>query len=287
MGHVREHIQGRLLSNAQKSLRANPARVEDFCDQDLLQHIELARLASAPDMQNLHSAQQWEPIDGSRRRRQGNTMNHYTRQRRYARDELLADGTVHGLAICAALAGAAYVLMFSAKFSMGQLSAFLVYLIGLLAMLGFSAAYNLIPVSPAKWLLRRFDHSAIYLLIAATYTPLLLHLQNAWLAAALAVIIWFGAAFGIVIKMFFPGRFDAAAIIAYLALGWVGVFAASSFWAVLPASTLVLIATGGLLYTAGVPFYLWERLKYQNAVWHTFVTSAAACHFIAIARLYV
>ena len=215
------------------------------------------------------------------------TVNPIPHQRRYGPDELWADGIVHGVAIAAALLGGIYLFVQALGKEPADVAALAVYVLALLAMLGFSAAYNLAPISPVKWVLRRFDHSAIYLMIAGTYTPLLLRLPDATLAATLATIVWVGAAIGIFIKVRFPGRYDGLAVITYLALGWVGIFAISSFIVVLPKVTMMLIGIGGLLYSAGVPFYLWERLKYQNAIWHVFVVAAAACHFCAIAWLYL
>jgi hemolysin III len=205
----------------------------------------------------------------------------------YARDEIFLDGVVHATAIIAAIVGSVYLFTQSANNDSRKFAGLVVYLAALLTMLGCSAAYNLTPVSPTKWLLRRFDHSAIYVMIAATYTPLLLWLPDLWLAMFLAAIVWIGAAVGASIKVFLPGRFDKLAVAMYLALGWVGIFAASSFFAVLPRMTMLLIIAGGLLYSAGVPFYLWEKLKFQNAIWHMFVVAAAATHFVAIAVLYV
>jgi hemolysin III len=213
--------------------------------------------------------------------------NTQSQQRIYHRDEIIADGIVHAAAIVAALGGGIFLLTRDLQSDTAKISALVVYLLALLAMLGFSAAYNMTPVSPAKWFLRRFDHSAIYVMIAGTYTPLLLQLMDAALAGILAIIVWAGALAGIALKVFLPGRYDGLAVIAYLALGWVGIFAASSFFAVLPKTTMLLIVIGGLLYSAGVPFYLWERLKFQNAIWHVFVAAAAATHFVAIAVLYL
>jgi hemolysin III len=207
-------------------------------------------------------------------------------QRVYARDEVIVDGIVHATAIAAAVIAGVSLLVQNFDIDPGRFAGLLIYLAGLIVMLGCSAAYNLTPVSPLKWFLRRFDHSAIYVMIAGTYTPLLLLLPNASLATGLAVIIWLGAAIGVALKLCWPGRRDGLAVIAYLALGWVGVFAATSFIAVLPVATMALIFVGGLLYTAGVPFYLWESLKFQNAIWHVFVVAAAAAHFVAIALLY-
>jgi hemolysin III len=215
------------------------------------------------------------------------SKNPIPNQRAYARDELLADAIVHGGALVASLFGGGFILAHALGAGGAKVAALVVYVLALVAMLGFSAAYNLTPASPAKWILRRFDHSAIYLMIAGTYTPLLLQLPDTMLAMTLAAIVWGGALAGVVMKVLLPGRFDTLAIGIYLALGWVGVFAAKSFAGVLPLLTMVLIAVGGLLYSAGVPFYLWEKLKFQNAIWHGFVVAAATCHFIAIAWLYV
>ena len=148
-------------------------------------------------------------------------------------------------------------------------------------MLGFSAAYNLWPVSRIKWLLRRFDHSAIYLLIAATYTPFIAQMKNGLLATTLLAGVWTVAAVGIVLKLALPGRFDRFSIVLYLALSWSGV-AMYEVIAALPASTLWLLGAGGLLYSFGVVFHLWESLRFQNAIWHAFVVLAAACHYTAV-----
>lgn len=199
----------------------------------------------------------------------------------YTRNEIRADALVHGAGILAAVAGS-IVLLAHAGLSWVLAS----YLLGLVMMLACSAAYNLTPPSQLKWILRRFDHSAIFLLIAGTYTPLLPFLPNAAQVWTLGLVTWLGAAFGIAIKFLFPGRFDRLAILVYLALGWVGITAAGAFAQVLPPPVLNLIVAGGLLYTAGVIFHIWESLKFHNAIWHGFVVAAAACHFAAIALLY-
>ncbi len=129
---------------------------------------------------------------------------------------------------------------------------------------GFSCAYNMTPPSPLKWLLRRFDHASIYLMIAGTYTALLAQLPDHALALTLAGIVWAGASVGIGLKLIWPGRFDNASIIFYLALGWVAIFAVKPLLAALPTSTMTLIAIGGMLYSVGVMFYRWHSLKYPE-----------------------
>lgn len=201
--------------------------------------------------------------------------------RGYSPGEIRADALVHGAGIVGALLGSS-ILLGHAGVSWPLMS----YVFGLMAMVIFSAAYNLAPSSYLKWILRRFDHSAIYLLIAGTYTPFLPYLPDATQSWTLGLVTWLGAAFGVAVKFLFPGRFDRLAILVYLALGWVGVTAAGAFTQVLPPPVISLIIAGGLLYTAGVIFHIWDRLKFHNAIWHGFVAAAAACHFAAIALLY-
>lgn len=197
--------------------------------------------------------------------------------------ELIADGIVHGLGVFAGLIALTVLIVLTAVFaSATELVTVSIYAAGLLAMLGFSAAYNMWPVSPRKWFLRRFDHSAIYLLIAATYTPFLAQMANGWLAAKLLALVWGVAITGIVIKLRFPGRFDGLAVLLYLALGWSGMMAYDSVFTPLPPLTMWFVAAGGTLYTAGVIFHVWRGLRFHNAIWHAFVLGGAACHYTAV-----
>jgi hemolysin III len=160
-----------------------------------------------------------------------------------------------------------------------------VYVAGLLSMLVLSATYNLWPVSRTKWVLRRFDHSAIYLLIAATYTPFIMELRDSVMALALLIGVWCVAIFGIVLKLGWPGRFDRVAVGLYLALGWSGVMLYDSVVGALPRMSLWLVLAGGALYSLGVIFHAWRRLRFQNVIWHCFVLLGAACHYTAVMDL--
>lgn len=198
--------------------------------------------------------------------------------------ELVADAIVHAVAFFAGLI-AVTVLMVEVvrRHDVAGSLALAVYAVGLLALFGFSAAYNLAPHSPVKRLLRRFDHSAIFLMIAGTYTPLLIQLDNRWLAGALAGFVWLGAGIGITLKLAVPHKFERLSLVAYVALGWVIVVAIGPLAAALPPVAFVLVVVGGVLYTAGIVFHLWESLKFQSAIWHGFVAVAAGCQFAAIA----
>ncbi|MGL4496626.1 MAG: PAQR family membrane homeostasis protein TrhA [Beijerinckiaceae bacterium] len=205
------------------------------------------------------------------------------RKRLPSRSELWADGIVHGLALLAAVIGLAALLAVTfARRGSIEISAVIIYGLGMLLMFGFSMAYNLTPPGPRKWLLRRFDHSAIFLMIAGTYTPLLTQLNNSVWAWTLGAVIWTGAVGGMVMKIALPGRFDRLAILFYVLLGATALVALPPLTQSLPTSTMILMGIGGALYVSGIAFYLWHRLKFQSAIWHGFVTAAAGCHYVAI-----
>jgi hemolysin III len=204
----------------------------------------------------------------------------------YDRAELIADGVVHAVGVFGGVVAATVLIVLAAVFaSTFEIVTVSVYAAGLLAMLGFSAAYNLWPISHRKWLLRRFDHSAIYILIAATYTPVFAQLQDRSFAMSLLAGVWSVAIVGIVLKLFFPGRFDKLSVGLYLALGWSGLIAYDEGLSSLPQLALWFIVAGGLLYSFGVIFHSWRRLRFQNAIWHGFVLMGAACHYTAVLDL--
>jgi hemolysin III len=203
----------------------------------------------------------------------------------YDRGEIIVDGVIHALGICSGLIGAVIIIIIviaSHSTKIVTITSVLIYAAGLVAMLGFSAAYNMWPVSPTKWVLRRFDHSAIYLLIAGTYTPFIAQLKISFASGGLLTGVWLTAGFGIVLKLVLPGHFDRVAIVLYLLLGWSGVMVYGSVIASLPSLTLWLLAAGGVLYSMGVIFHLWRSLRFQNAIWHGFVLLAASCHYTAV-----
>jgi hemolysin III len=201
----------------------------------------------------------------------------------YDRGEIVADGLIHAIGICFGLIGAVVLIAIASHATkVVAIESVLVYAAGLLAMLAFSAAYNLWPVSRTKWILRRFDHSAIYVLIAGTYTPFMAQLKISFASGGLLTGLWVTAGLGVVLKLVLPGRFDRAAVALYLLLGWSGVMFCGSAIASLPRLTFWLLAAGGALYSMGVIFHLWRNLRFQNAIWHAFVLLAAGCHYAAV-----
>ncbi len=196
--------------------------------------------------------------------------------------EQAADRVIHALGIGLGTMGAiALVWLAAIDGRPGDLAPVLIYAAGLLAMLGCSAAYNVFHISGRRDWLRRFDHAAIFAMIAGTYTPFTTRLSGSW-SSGLTAIIWTVAVAGIALKLWQPRRIETISIVLYLALGWIGLAATGPFMAALDARTLVLLALGGIVYTTGVIFHLWRRLPYQNAIWHGFVLVAAGIHYLAV-----
>lgn len=204
------------------------------------------------------------------------------------RGEFAADGVVHAVGIVAAIAGVIVLIaMIAVRSGLVELVTASIYAAGLLAMLGFSAAYNLAPASRYRELFRRFDHAAIFIMIAGTYTPFtILGLEGAW-EIGLITLVWGVALFGFGLKILLPRRLDGFSTVIYLLLGWAGLIAVRQFIAVFDTSILVLLLVGGLLYSIGTIFHLWRKLPYQNAIWHGFVVAAAAVHYSAVVDLVI
>jgi hemolysin III len=202
---------------------------------------------------------------------------------RYDRAEVIADGVVHAVGVTLGVVGAIALIVVAVQSTRSAgFASVLTYVGGLIAMLGLSAAYNMWPVSPLKWLLRRLDHSAIYVMIAGTYTPFIALMKASIASGVLLFIVWITAIIGAILKVLAPGRFDRLSIAIYLLLGWSGVFAYETLIAALPISSLWLLAAGGALYSIGVLFHVWESLRFHNAIWHGFVLVAAICHYTAV-----
>ena len=204
-------------------------------------------------------------------------------RRAHSRRELIVDGAVHVFGLAFGIGGAALLLTATA----GQSDAFklisvLVYALGLIAMLGASAAYNIGYHTGWRSFFRRCDHCAIFLMIAGTYTPFILHHFGGLVATALASVVWFASLFGIGLKLSSPRLFEKLSVGLYLLLGWFSVMVFAPIFGSMDATTVAMLVAGGMLYTGGVVFHLWEKLPFQNAIWHVFVLGAAVCHYNAV-----
>ena len=204
--------------------------------------------------------------------------------RQFSMVELVADGVVNiiGLLTAAVLGTILLVFAFTGT-ALAEIPALIVYLATLFLVLSISLAYNLwSPHSPHKHIWARLDQAAIFLFIAGTYTPLLAVLGDTPVASMLTVFVWATAIVGIALKLIVPERFGKLAIMLYLAIGWSGVLAFQTLASSLPAATLWLLVAGGVTYSLGIIFHLWDKLLFQNVLWHVFVVAGATLHLVAI-----
>ncbi len=157
-----------------------------------------------------------------------------------------------------------------------------IYGSSLLLMYVASTCYHLVRSRRVKRTLRILDHASIYLLIAGTYTPILLvSMRNAWGVSLLAVV-WALAVAGVILKLFFVDRFETLSVTIYVLMGWMVLVVVRPLFAALPMYGIEWLFAGGLAYTGGVVFYLWDRMPFNHAIWHLFVIAGSACHFLAI-----
>ena len=203
--------------------------------------------------------------------------------RPYTVAELVADGIVHAVGLVTAIAAGTVLLLFAAiKTAPAELPALVVYVASLLAALSISLVFNLWPTSPVRNWLARVDQATIFLFIAGTYTPFLAVIGGTVDGQLMMVLVWGASLVGIALKLIVPERFGRLAIVLYLAIGWSGILVFQTLAAELPPTTLMLILAGGVAYSAGIVFHLWDRLHFQNVLWHIFVVVGASLHLFAI-----
>lgn len=201
----------------------------------------------------------------------------------YTREERRADCLVHVVGLIAAgIAVPALIVLAVFWESEGSvLAAAAIYGASMIAMFAASALYHLLPAPRWKGVLRRLDHAAIYVKIAGTYTPFAV-IAAGERAAAILGGVWGAAAVGVALKVLAPGRFEILTLGLYLALGWAVLVIGMPMLEALGTEALILIVTGGLLYTLGVVFHLWDSLPYQNAIWHALVLAASGVFYAAV-----
>jgi hemolysin III len=200
----------------------------------------------------------------------------------YTEAEVFADRCVHAVGVTAGFIAAITLVIVALKqLPTDAATAVVIYALGMLAMFCFSAAYNL-SRGPKRWLLRRCDHAAIFIKIAATYTPFAVAKMGGTVGLVLLAAVWGIALAGAAAKLIAPHRVAGMSTLLYLAQGWLCVLTMQPLLSALSPTAMVLLLVGGVLYTVGVIFHRWERLSYHNAIWHVFVLVASACHFGAV-----
>lgn len=196
----------------------------------------------------------------------------------------LANALTHGLGAIAALAGGAVLVTLAAIHGDGwQLAGAIVFGVCLLLLYLASTLYHAIQHPVAKVRLKVFDHCAIYLLIAGTYTPFTLVGLRGALGWSLFAAIWTLAFAGIGFKLFFTGRFKRLSTAIYIAMGWLAIIAIRPLLQALDSATLGWLLAGGIAYTVGTAFYL-RSSRFSHAVWHLFCVAGSICHYVAVMR---
>lgn len=200
----------------------------------------------------------------------------------YTPREELANGLTHGAGIIASTVGAIILIGLASEAGTTEVVAVSVFAASLILLYSASTLYHTSGNEKARSRLKVFDHCAIYVLIAGTYTPFtLVGLRGAW-GWSLFGVIWGLAAAGVVFKLFFTGRFNRVSTGIYIAMGWLIVIAGAPTVRALAPATLAWLFAGGIAYTGGTFFYHNKRIPYTHAIWHVFVLTGSVCHAIAV-----
>lgn len=202
----------------------------------------------------------------------------------YSLREEWANSVTHGIGVILSIIGLILLLQRSlaAGADVMTITSMSLYGGSMITLFLASTLYHSIPNPSSKRWLKTFDHCAIFLLIAGSYTPFMLVSLRTPLAVGLMIVIWALAVIGIIMKVFFVYRFKRASLITYLVMGWLSLIVIYQLAKHLDPSGLILLAAGGAIYTLGVVFYANKRIPYNHAIWHLFVLGGAACHFFAV-----
>jgi hemolysin III len=202
-------------------------------------------------------------------------------ERIYTRHEYVVDAVIHVAGMLFAVNAAVWLLLHVGVSAEASVT---VYCLGLLAMIFASGIYNMVPETAwPKQLLRRLDHAAIFIMIAGTYTPFAVNRVGAPYGMAVLWAIWICASIGVALKVLFPRRFERASLALYIGMGWMVVAVLKPLAASVASVDFWLLIGGGAVYTAGVVFYVVERIPFHKAIWHGFVLAAVVLHFSAVA----
>jgi hemolysin III len=212
--------------------------------------------------------------------------SHKKRLNYYSNREEIANSLTHGAGAVLSLLGLVVLLVRASQDgSTWHVVSFAIYGVSLFLLYLASTLYHSIPVLEWKQVLKKLDHSAIFLLIAGTYTPFLLNnLRGPW-GWSLFGVIWGLTILGLVIKLGFIDKLEKASLVLYLAMGWLVVVAVRQLLSRVEPTSLILLAIGGVCYTVGVIFYLWRRLPYNHTIWHLFVLGGSITHYFAVINI--
>ncbi|MBM7693371.1 hemolysin III [Peribacillus deserti] len=201
----------------------------------------------------------------------------------FSKKEELVNAITHGIGAILSIAALVFLIIFSAsEGTVWHLVSFIIFGVTMLLLYISSTLVHSFPPGKAKDVFEVFDHSAIYLFIAGTYTPFTLIVIKGALGWTLLSVVWAIAIVGIVFKSYFVKKFLFLSTVLYIVMGWLIIIAWGPLTAALPAGGIKLLVAGGILYTIGAVFYVWRGFPFHHAVWHMFVLLGTAAHFFAI-----
>lgn len=201
----------------------------------------------------------------------------------FTRSEEITNAILHGIGLGLAIAALAVLIVFaSISGDIYYIVSFSIYGSTLVILYLASTLLHSFPQGKAKNIFEILDHSAIYLLIAGTYTPLTLVGMTGTLGWTIFGVVWGLAAIGIIFKVFWVKKYVVFSTFLYIAMGWLIIFAISPLLETLSMRSIVFLVIGGIVYTVGSIFYIWRKIKYHHAIWHLFVLAGSICHFFTI-----
>ena len=211
------------------------------------------------------------------------TIKDTTTVRFYTFGEEIAHSITHGVGVILSIAGLILLLVPAVLYGNAyQIVSFSIYGATLIFMYLASTVYHSLQQPRVKQMFQLVDHSAIYLLIAGSYTPfLLISIRGVW-GWTLLVIIWGLAILGVSFKTVFINRFEKLSVLTYVLMGWLCVVALNQMLVNIPVGGLIWLAAGGVVYTLGIIFYAMHKVPYTHAVWHVFVLGGSLCHYFAV-----
>ena len=208
------------------------------------------------------------------------TKNH--QKNSYSESEEVINSITHGFGLILSIAGLFILLYYNnPNNDIWRSVGFSIYGVSLILLYLSSTLYHSSRDSRLKKIFKRFDHSAIFLLIAGTYTPIvLIAMRDTWVIY-LFILIWIMTVFGISGEFLFTKKFKSLEFIMYIAMGWMALIAIKPLLT-LPSESFFWILMGGFIYSIGVIFYKWDSLQFNHAIWHLFVLGGSISHFIAM-----
>ncbi len=192
---------------------------------------------------------------------------------------VISHGTGLILSIFALIALVSYASLYG---TVWHIISFTIYGISLVLLYSASTLYHLVQEPKLRYKLNIFDHSAIYVLIAGSYTPFTMNVIEGSRGWILFAIVWTIAIIGITLKLFFTGKYGFISTVAYIVMGWIGVFGLQSIITNLPIEAVIWLIAGGISYTIGAILFGMKMIKYNHAIFHIFVLIGSICHFMSV-----